>query len=98
MTDSDRSVLNQQDFQAALLDIHDVDDVKVSRAYLDAGCDPLWPRFERAAVNQYVEGQSVIGRYAIWANTVRDNILEGMESLEEGGRVPSAYPFCQSGE
>lgn len=87
MTDTDYSVLSQYEFEAALLHIvkaHDVEEVKISRAFLDAGCDPLWPRFERAAVNQYEEGQAVISRYAIWANTVRDNILEGMASLDKG--------------
>lgn len=56
----------------------------VSHAYGDGGLDPLWPRFERAASNQLSGGDATLSRYAIWANTVRDNIIEALNKLEAG--------------
>ena len=56
----------------------------ISRAFGDGGIDPLWPRFERAAINQIEGGEATVSRYAIWANTVRDNIVDAMRLLEDG--------------
>lgn len=56
----------------------------ISHAYCDGGLDPLWPRFERAAINQLSDGDATPSRYAIWANTVRDNIVEAVNCLEKG--------------
>lgn len=55
-----------------------------SSAYPDGGIDPLWPRFERAVMNQMEGGAANFSRYAVWANTVRDNIIEAIGLLEEG--------------
>lgn len=55
-----------------------------SSAYPDGGLDPLWPRFERAALNQVEGGEATLPRYAIWANTVRDNIIEAIDLQEKG--------------
>lgn len=48
------------------------------------GCSPLWPRFERAAINQIADSPMALPRYAIWANTVRDNIAEALNQLDMG--------------
>ena len=56
--------------------------VQISDAYKDGGIDPLWGRFERAASNQMNDGEATLSRYAIWANTVRDNIIEALHHLD----------------
>lgn len=56
----------------------------ISQAYGDGGLEPLWPRFERAVSNQLSGGEATLPRYAIWANTVRDNIVEAVNCLERG--------------
>ncbi len=68
------------------------DELMISEAYGDGGIDPLWPRFERAALNQMDDGDTALSRYAIWANTVRDNIISALELIddakpEEAGRL-----------
>jgi hypothetical protein len=55
----------------------------ISNIYGDGGaCNPA-PRLNRAAINQ-IEGEdgATLSRYAIWANTVRDNIIEAVELLK----------------
>lgn len=59
-------------------------DYIVNIDYLDGGIDPLWSRFERVAINQFSEGDATLSRYAIWANTVRDNIVLALEKINEG--------------
>lgn len=56
----------------------------VSEAFLDGGIDPLFGRLGRAALNQLSEGEAALSRYGIWANTVRDNIRQADEELENG--------------
>lgn len=56
----------------------------ISQAFRDGGIDPLWPRFERAAMNQLEGGAAAASRYGIWANTVRDNLIEAMHFLDAG--------------
>ena len=53
-----------------------------STAYSDGGTDNPASRLNRAATNQ-IEGESgaTLSRYAIWANTVRDNIVEATKLL-----------------
>ena len=63
---------------------YDQPELAISQAYQDGGVDPLWPRFERAAINQLEDGEATVSRYGIWANTVRDNIVEAMRLLESG--------------
>ena len=55
----------------------------VSKAYEDGGIDSPFPRLRRAAVNQIDNGDAVFSRYAIWANTVRDNIRQAIDLLEQ---------------
>ena len=54
----------------------------LENSYSDGGCSPLWPRFERAAINQIADSPLALPRYAIWANTVRDNIAEALNQLD----------------
>jgi len=62
-----------------------------SDAYQDGGCDPLWPRFERAVLNQSFDGEATLPRYAIWANTMRDNIIERLKLVDNGGTEQARY-------
>jgi len=59
-------------------------ELKVSNAYSDGGLEPLFGRLARAALNQNENDPSSISRYAIWANTLRDNIIEAMQLSELG--------------
>lgn len=65
-----------------IIDKYDVDRLKISTAYTDGGIDPLWPRFNRAVMNQCESGEATLSRYAIWVNTVRDNIIQAMREIE----------------
>ena len=69
----------------------DVPTVVKSDAYLDGGTDPLWPRFERSVGNQMENGGATLSRYAIWANTVRDNVLAGMNAMSDGDEKLCRY-------
>lgn len=69
---------------ASVLRTHQGDSLTYPTAYSDGGCEPLWARFERAASNQIENGAATVSRYAIWANTVRCNLLEGVRLLESG--------------
>ena len=56
----------------------------ISTAYGDGGKEPLWGRFARAALDQISNQEATFSRYAIWANTVRDNIVEALDLIESG--------------
>ena len=56
----------------------------VSEVFPDGGAQPCGPRLHRAALNQIGNGVSTFSRYAIWANTVRDNIREAIEEMKQG--------------
>ena len=75
----------------ALLESYAVNELKISRAITDGGVDPLWPRLKRAALNQESQGPAMVSRYAIWANTVRDNIIEGLQNAERGDLESAKY-------
>ena len=65
-----------------ILDRHDTDEeTVVSTVFADGGIDPLFPRLARAALNQANEGDATFSRYAIWANTVRDNLREASKKI-----------------
>lgn len=70
-----------------IIERYDQPELILSKAYADAGIDPLWSRFYRGAGNQIDDGDATTARYAIWANTVRDNIIEGMRAMEAGNHV-----------
>lgn len=57
-------------------------EVRISEAYADGGIDPLFPRLSRAAINQVGGEAATISRYAIWANTVRDNLIEALSKMD----------------
>ena len=65
---------------------YDTDELRFSIAYGDGGIDPLWARFSRAAGNQMDSGGTTLSRYAIWANTVRDNIAQAITLMESDER------------
>ena len=58
------------------------DKVVLSEAYPDGGVDPLFLRLSRAGLNQRDNGAPA--RYGIFANTVRDNIIQGIELMDSG--------------
>ena len=64
-----------------IIETYDSPSLLVSSAYPDGGTEPLFSRLERAASNQACEGEAAISRYAIWANTVRDTIIECLFDL-----------------
>ena len=70
----------------------DTRELKLSEAYGDGGIDPLWPRLDRAAMNQVGSGGAAVSRYGIWANTVRDNIREAI-SLLDSQKQEDAMPL-----
>ncbi len=66
------------------MDRYEVERLVVSTAYADGGIDPLRGRLEGGLINQMENGDAMAARYAIWANTVRDNIIAGMNALKAG--------------
>ena len=66
---------------------YETDELRWSTTYGDAGIDPLWGRFARAVSNQIDGGDATTSRYAIWANTVRDNIVQAIELLDAGKKA-----------
>jgi len=55
----------------------------LSQAFPDGGTSPLFGRLERAASNQVNEGGSMSSRYGIWANTVRDNLVDALADIDD---------------
>lgn len=72
------------DVLSAIVDRYDSDRLVVSTAYADGGTEPLRGRLEGGLMNQMENGDAMAARYAIWANTVRDNIIAGMNALKAG--------------
>lgn len=56
----------------------------ISRAFSDGGAENPFPRLRRAALNQLDEGEATVSRYGIWANTVRDNVIEAEKEMSNG--------------
>jgi hypothetical protein len=65
-------------------------------APMDGGIDGLWERFHRALMNQMSGGEATFSRYAIWANTVRDNILEGLKLAKDGQLEEAEYHLVRA--
>ncbi len=78
------SQLNEQELQRILERFDQQERIVVSDAYADGGTGPLFPRLERAVLNQIDEGHAVFPRYAIWANTVRDCVREAIRLIQVG--------------
>jgi hypothetical protein len=68
----------------AITQRYDTDRLLVSTAYADGGTNYLRGRLEGGLINQVEAGDAMAARYAIWANTVRDNIIAGMNALKAG--------------
>jgi len=79
-----------------IMDRYDQPELRVSTAYPDAGTDPLWSRFSGGVINQMDGGEAMPARYAIWANTVRDNIIEGMKAMEVGNVEASRHHLIRA--
>ena len=69
---------------SAITEKYDSNRLLVSKAYSDGGTDYLRGRLEGGLLNQMESGAAMAARYAIWANTVRDNIIAGMNALKAG--------------
>lgn len=69
---------------SAITQRYDTDRLSVSTAYADGGTDHLRGRLEGGLMSQMEAGDAMAARYAIWANTVRDNIIAGMNALKAG--------------
>lgn len=69
---------------STIVERYDTDRLVVSTAYADGGTEPLRGRLEGGLINQMEGGEAMAARYAIWANTVRDNIIAGMNALKAG--------------
>jgi hypothetical protein len=72
------------DVLCAIVERYDTDRLVVSTAYADGGTEHLRGRLEGGLINQMEGGDAMAARYAIWANTVRDNIIAGMNALKAG--------------
>ena len=70
--------------QAIMRKCGNEEELFISHAFEDGGVDPLFPRLERAAMNQVDGGEAMPSRYGIWGNTVRDNIREALSLLDRG--------------
>lgn len=64
-------------------------------AYADGGLTALFPRLERAALNQLSDGDATLSRYGIWANTVRDHIGEALRRLDSGDTLDAQRLLIQ---
>lgn len=62
---------------------YDIPDIVVSTADGDGGLDQMWSRFEQASISQAEDGYKVVSEYAVWANTVRDNIIVAIAKMDE---------------
>ncbi len=51
------------------------------RPFPDGGTTMLFPRLERAAMNQASDGSATLSRYGIWAQTAHDHVVAAMEHL-----------------
>jgi len=80
----------------AVIEKYQVDTLRALDEHIDGGVDPLWPRLERAATNQSDIGMAAVSRYAIWGNTVRDNIIVALEASEHGDLLTSRHHLIRA--
>jgi hypothetical protein len=67
--------------------------IRISSAYTDGGLEPLFPRLERAALDQVESDDETFSRYAIWANTVRDTIIQAVKMINENSNNKEVLPL-----
>ena len=72
------------DVLSGIVERYDIDRLVVSTAYADGSTEHFRGRLEGGLINQMEGGDAMSARYAIWANTVRDNIIAGMNALKAG--------------
>lgn len=72
------------------------EDFKVCDKYPDGGTGPLFPRLERAALNQLTHGDAIYSRYAIWAITVCDSIIEAARIIKSDADSEEAHRLLVS--
>lgn len=73
------------DRMSELMQKYETDRLLVSTAYADAGTEFLRAGLEGALINQMDGGgEAFNASSSIWANTVRDNIIAGMNALKDG--------------
>ncbi len=82
MTKKGRKTAVSEETVYEIIRKYDQAELKMSHVY-EGGLDGLWPRFSRAALNQTSDGEATLSRYAIWATTVRDNIVEALHCIQE---------------
>ena len=76
-----------EDRLAATIGAYESDsDIVRAEGYRECGIDPLMPRLLRAALNQKSDRPAMVSRYAIWAETVRDNIIAALDVDEQKER------------
>jgi hypothetical protein len=68
-------------------------EILTSTAFQDGGLGLLLPRLSRAALNQIEDGEASYSRYAIWANTARDTVIEAARRLEKGRNPRDIMPL-----
>lgn len=73
-----------EDIEAIIEEYNTAHEFRISTAFPDDGVGLLLPRLGRAAMNQVYDGDAVFSRYAIWANTARDTIIEAVKRMEQG--------------
>ena len=57
-----------------------------TEVHREEGLDFLFPRLSRAALNQLTEGPATVSRYAIWADTVGNNIIAALHATDDRER------------
>ena len=65
-----------------LSDYKDDSTLVISTAFSDGGAHLIIPRLERAAINQIESDNAVYSRYGVWANSVRDTLLEALKNID----------------
>ncbi len=72
------------DVISAIVERYETDRLVLSTPYADGSTEHLKVRLQDGLINQMENGDAMAARYAIWANTVRDNIIAGMNALKAG--------------
>ena len=78
-----------------IIEKYDCDTIQVSGACPTGDLAQPWRRFDRAAHNQISGGEATLGRYAIWAETLRYNAHLAHRLIEED-RQEEALPALVS--
>lgn len=88
--------MNEIHFEKLIDQFNSDKDFILSKGYKDGGIDPLFPRLTRAVLNQINQGSATMSRYAIWTNTVRDNIIKADEEMKSGNIAEAHRLLCRA--